>query len=264
VIDLHCHVLAGLDDGPQTIERSIALARAAAATGIHTIVATPHVNSRYRNDAPAIQRVVEKTNATFAAAGLAVSVVAGAEIAITSASDLRPTELSALALGNGPWVLIEPPFTSVSYGLDILISDLQDRGHRIVLAHPERCPAFHRDPRMLASLVDGGALTSVTAGALVGRFGDAVRRFAHRLIEGQMIHNVSSDAHDCDRRPPGMSAELEQSGLGALGDWLTCTVPAAIIEGKESIPPHPAVAIPMIRRMRRLRWRPGDLLRRAW
>ena len=98
----------------------------------------------------------------------------------------------------------------------------------------------------------------------MGRFGDAVRRFAHRLIEGEMIHNVSSDAHDCDRRPPGMSAELEQSGLGALGDWLTCTVPAAIIEGKESIPPHPAVAVPMIRRMRRLRWRPGDLLRRAW
>jgi protein-tyrosine phosphatase len=183
-----------------------------------------------------------------------VNVLAGAEIAITHVSDLGPDELAALALGKGPWLLIEPPFTSVAIGLDTLIWELQDRGHRVVLAHPERCTAFHRDPAMLGTLVDSGVLTSVTAGAFVGRFGDRVRRFAHSLAEAEMLHNVSSDAHDAHRRPPGMSAELEQCGLGPLREWLTETVPAAIIAGEESIPRRPAVAVPSIEPTRRPWW----------
>jgi protein-tyrosine phosphatase len=264
VIDLHCHVLAGTDDGPKTIEDSLALALAAAAAGVRTIVATPHVSARYPNDAATIERHVEETGAAFAAAGLSVNVVAGAEIAITRVGDLSAGELSALAISNGPWLLIEPAFTSVAFGLDTLLWELQERGHRIVLAHPERCSAFHRDPRMLASLVDSGILTSVTAGAFVGRFGNTVRRFALSLAEAEMVHNVSSDAHDADRRPPGMSAELEQCGLGPLREWLTRSVPSAIIEGEEAIPRRPAVAVPSIGTMRRPWWRRPREVKRAW
>ena len=95
---------------------------------------------------------------------------------------------------------------------------------------------------MLESLVRAGVLTSITAGALVGRFGGEVRRFALRLAGDGMIHNVASDAHDHAHRPPGMEAELEQAGLGSLAEWLTRDVPAAILSGEE-IPPRPMVEI---------------------
>jgi protein-tyrosine phosphatase len=139
-------------------------------------------------------------------------------------------------------------------GLDSILLDLQRRGHRVLLAHPERCHAFHRDPRMLESLVRSGVLTSITAGSLVGRFGGEVRRFALELAHKDMIHNVASDAHDHVRRPPGAAAELEQAGLGSLVDWLTDQVPAAILSGEE-IPPRPASAIPSFKTARRPWWR---------
>jgi hypothetical protein len=85
-----------------------------------------------------------------------------------------------------------------------LLGDVEtERGHGVLLAHPERCPAFHRDPRMLGSLVRAGMLTSITAGPLVGRFGGEVRRFALELAQSGMVHNVASDAHDGVKRPPG-------------------------------------------------------------
>jgi protein-tyrosine phosphatase len=243
VIDLHCHVLAGLDDGPRTPEDSVAMARAAAAAGTRTIVATPHVSSRYTNDAAAIAGVVRELNAALALADVPVSVLPGAEVAITSVSELDPAELSALSLGGrGTWLLIEPPFTSVAVGLDALVWELQDRGHRVVLAHPERCAAFQRDRRLLASLVESGVVTSITAGSLVGRFGRSVRRFARELLDAELVHNVSSDAHDYRQRPPSVLSELERAGLSPMSDWLTSAVPAAIIDGAHSIPPPPALS----------------------
>lgn len=255
-------MLAGIDDGPTTIEGSLALGRAAAAAGTHTLVATPHVSWTYDNDAATIRRLVVEANAEFAAAGLTVDVVAGAEIALTRVPELAPEELSALALGNGPWLLIECPFTSVAVGLDAMVLDLQDQGHRVVLAHPERCPALHRDPRMLETLVDAGALTSITAGSLVGRFGSTVQRYALGLVEGHLVHNVASDAHGADERRPGMTTELDQAGLGPLADWLTTAVPAAILEGRETIPARPQVLLPDSTTARR-RWWQRSLLRRA-
>ena len=111
---------------------------------------------------------------------------------------------------------MECPFTPVATGMDALVFDLQRRGHRVVLAHPERCPAFHRDRRPLEMLVHGGVLTSITAGSLVGRFGGEVQRFAMQLARDELVHNVASDTHDPERRAPGIRAELERAGLGEL------------------------------------------------
>jgi protein-tyrosine phosphatase len=205
---------------------------------------------------------VVEANAEFAAAGLTVDVVPGAEIALTRVPELAPEELSELALGNGPWLLIECPFTSVAVGLDAMVLDLQDQGHRVVLAHPERCPALHRDPRMLETLVDAGVLTSITAGSLVGRFGTTVQRYALGLVEGELVHNVASDAHGADERRPGIATELDQAGLGPLADWLTTAVPLAILEGRETIPARPQVLLPDSPTARRRWWR-RSLLRRA-
>jgi protein-tyrosine phosphatase len=251
VIDLHSHVLPGIDDGPETIEDSLTLARAVAQSGVHTIVATPHVSWRYPNEADTIARLVVELNARIREQGIPLEVRPGAEIAMTRAAEIEPAQLSRLRLGGGPWLLVECPFTPVATGMDALVHDLKRRGHRILLAHPERCPAFHRDRAALESMVRAGALASITAGSLVGRFGGEVRRFALALVHDELVHNVTSDTHDPVRRPPGIHDELEQSGLGPLSDWLTLQVPAAILDGGD-IPPRPELVLPL---KRASRWR---------
>ncbi|MGH2854348.1 MAG: tyrosine-protein phosphatase [Solirubrobacteraceae bacterium] len=249
MIDLHCHVLPGIDDGPATIQGSLEIARRAAATGTRVLVATPHVSWRYRTDAATIARLVAELNERLAseeiltADGHPLEVRPGAEIALTLIAELTPVELQRLTLGGGGWLLVEPPFTPVAPNLDTILLELQRSGHRIVLAHPERCPAFQRDPRMLERLVRAGMLTSVTAGSLGGRFGGEARRFALALAREGLLHNVASDTHDAVNRTPEIAAELERAGLAPLAQWLSAAVPAAILDGGE-IPPRPAAAPP--------------------
>jgi protein-tyrosine phosphatase len=271
MIDLHCHVLSGIDDGPPTIEGSLVLARAAAAAGTRVLVATPHVSWRWRNDADTIaeltaalnERLVEEDIVTRRPASPAhgtskagehpagedaapaeempLEVRAGAEIALTLIGDIEPAQLRRLTFGGGPWLLVEPPFTPAAPNLDRILLELLDGGLRIVLAHPERCPPFQRSPEMVERLVEAGALTSITAGSLVGRFGSEARGFALRLARDGLLHNVASDAHDDLNRPPGIAAELKQAGLAPLAHWLTEEVPATILDGGE-IPPRPPTA----------------------
>lgn len=263
MIDLHCHVLPGIDDGPKTIEGSVAIARAAAGAGTRILLATPHVSRRYDNRAAAIARLTEELNARLADEAIALKVRAGAEIAMTRLAELEAAELARLGLdGGGRWLLVEPPFSAVASALPGLVEDLQDRGHRVVLAHPERCHAFQREPRLLQVLVRGGAVTSITAGSLTGRFGETVRRFATQLAWDGLVHNVASDAHDVGERPPSILPELAQAGLGPLAHWLTDAVPAAILDGEETIPPRPDVDLPGLRAPRRW-WRRAGRVTRA-
>jgi protein-tyrosine phosphatase len=255
MIDLHCHVLPGIDDGPETIEGSLELARTAVAAGIATLVATPHVNSRTPNDSATIARLVRELNARLVDEQLALEILPGAEIAVSRIPEIEPEELSRLRLGGGPWLLVEPPFTTIAVGLEGMLLDLLRKGHRVVLAHPERCPALQRDRQLVPELVELGILMSITAGSLTGRFGGEVRRYALELAHAGLIHNVTSDAHDSVNRPPGLAADLEQAGLADLREWLTQLVPAAILSGGE-IPPRPAGAL-ADGRPRRRRWRLG-------
>jgi protein-tyrosine phosphatase len=249
LIDLHCHVLPGIDDGPKSPDAAIALARAAAEGGTSTIVATPHVTWDLPNDAVTISRLVGELNARLELEEIDVTVRPGAEVAISRALDLDADELGALSLGGGPWVLIEPPFSSLVVGLDAQLLELQRRGHQIVIAHPERCPAFHRDADALARLVEAGMLTSITAGSLTGRFGRRVKQFGRELIDRRLVHNVASDAHDARLRPPQIASEMADAGLQGLAEWAAHDVPAAILDGRE-IPPRPELPSPR----RRKRW----------
>jgi protein-tyrosine phosphatase len=238
VIDLHSHVLPGIDDGPDTLERSVVLARAAVEVGIRTMVATPHVSARCPNDPATIAALVDQVNRRLVEEGVALEVLRGAEIAITHLPDVEPEKLTQLGLGGGSWLLVEPPFALVAPGLEESVLGLQRAGHNVVLAHPERCPALQRDRRIVPSLADAGVLMSLTAGSLVGRFGGEVKRYASELVRDELVHNVTSDAHDSLRRPPGLAAEMARAGLGPLAEWLTELVPGAILSGKP-IPPRP-------------------------
>ncbi len=261
MIDLHCHLLPGIDDGPQTVEGSLALARVAAELGTRTIVATPHVSWRYGNDSATIARLASEIGTAVSEAGLELEVVAGAEVAMTRVPELSAEERSALLLGGGPWLLLECPFSSVLSGLEQLVLELEAEGHRVLLAHPERCQAFHRDTELLETLVRDGVLVSITAGSLIGSFGDRVRRFALELVEAELVHNVASDAHDAVNRPPSIARELEQAGLGALAGWLTEEVPAALLVGERQIPRRPRVLVAPGEGGRRPWWRRGPLRR---
>ncbi len=253
MIDLHCHLLPGIDDGPDSISRSIDLANAAVSNGTQTIIATPHVSGRYPNRAEPIAQLVAQVQDRLDQEGIAIQIRPGAEIAMTSVFELEPGELLSLGLGGSRWLLVEPPFATIASGLPRIISELHGLGHQVVLAHPERCPAFHRDRQMLSSLARSGVLMSITAGSLGGHFGATVRRFALELVREGLIDNIASDAHDHIHRPPSIAAEIEQAGLGPLAEWLTELVPAAILSGGE-VPPRPPVDLSRRRVGWRARW----------
>jgi protein-tyrosine phosphatase len=246
MIDLHCHVLPGIDDGPATMDGALALGRAQEALGVTAIVATPHVGWEWPdNDAARIAEVVATVNDAFAAEGIGVRVLAGAEVALTRAVELSDDELAGLRLGGGPWLLLEPPFSpAASAGAHAAIVSLLHRGHRLVIAHPERSPLFLGDRTLLERLVASGATVSITAGALTGRFGRDAKRFALGLLADGLVHDVASDAHGASaRRPPGMREHLEAAGYAGLADHLCRDVPQAIVDGV-ALPPRPVIAAP--------------------
>jgi protein-tyrosine phosphatase len=237
----------------------VELGRAAVLAGITDIVATPHVSYDWPNTSTNIRDGVSALAAAFEDAKIPLRVRGGAEVALTRAVDLDDAELARLRLGGGEWLLVECPLSVTGGAFKALVLRLAERGHRIVLAHPERCPELHRSPDTLRLLVDDGALTQVTAGALSGAFGRIVREFALDLLATGLVHNVASDAHDHIRRPPGMLAGLaaaEQRLPGTLdhADWLCTEVPRAILHGG-AIPAPPGP--PPRRRPRR--WRIGRL-----
>jgi protein-tyrosine phosphatase len=245
VIDLHTHVLPGLDDGPETIEGSLDLARAAFAAGTRTLVATPHVNRAYDLDPPRILEVADRLRDRLAREGIELELLTGGEISTGRLPRLSKEELDALRLGDGPYLLIEAPLTSGAWQLTEIVERLRGDGYGVLLAHPERCRGFHRDPALLRGLVSQGALCSITAGALTGQFGRTVNRFALELLREGLVHDVASDTHDVDRRPPDMrtplaTAAAQLPGLDKQARWLTEGVPAAILAG-EPLPERPAL-----------------------
>jgi protein-tyrosine phosphatase len=239
VIDLHCHILPGLDDGPADELSSVALAQRAYENGIRTIVATPHVREDYPFKLEAIAASVARLRHRLRSAAIPINLVEGAELALTRLPELDDRSLGLLCLGDGRYVLIESP--SLPVGSSVIerpLFELQTRGFGPVLAHPERSPAFLTEPDRLRELVRRRVLCSVTAGSIAGRFGRRVRRFAVQLFREGLVHNVASDAHSADRRPPSLMEGvdiLRQEFLDAeaAAAWFTVGAPAAILAGRD-------------------------------
>lgn len=250
MLDLHCHLLPGIDDGPETMEGSLELARAHVAAGVRYVAATPHIDWGFGVRAPTMRHGVDEMRAALAEAAIPLDVGTGGEIAVTLAADMADEELRELGLGGGPWVLLEAPLSPSAVGFERIVQHVQMRGHRVLLAHPERSPAVQRDPEILDMLVRGGVLAQVTASSFDGAFGGTVQRFALELVGRGLVHVVSSDAHDTERRPPGLREPLERAGLGKFVEWMCDAVPGAIVAG-QAIPPAPG-PFPVPPRKRRL------------
>ncbi len=260
MIDLHCHLIPAVDDGPETMEGALALARAARDAGTQTIVATPHIDHRWNVGSSEVTAGVSTVRAALEEADIDLRVFAGGEIALPRLLELTDAEREPLRLGGGPYLLLESPHTPAAGSFDSFLLDLRRRGEEIVLAHPERSPPFHRRPERLVSLVEAGVLCSITAASLTGGFGRVVRSFALELLREGFVHNVASDSHDAARRGPDLATPLagltrHLPGMASQLDWLTVDVPAAILAGG-ALPPRPAVR-------RRLRDQIGRRVRAA-
>ena len=244
VIDLHCHILPGLDDGPRKTGDAVKMARAAVDAGVRTIVATPHVSETFPNRAEDIAAGAAGLIVELARRDIALNIRTGAEITITRALDLADEELAALRLGGGPYILVECPLTFEAPGaVEALLMHVQERGHPMLLAHPERSPAFLREPERLARLVGEGMLTSVTAGALSGQFGRRVATFALDLLRDGLVHDIASDAHDAQRRSPRifehlLAADAALPGTAARAEWHAREVPSAVLAGRPLAAPQ--------------------------
>ena len=243
MIDLHCHLLPDVDDGPATLEESLALARAACEAGTRTMVATPHLDHYWRVEPEAIAPAVQAVQGALAAEGIPLEVRAGAEVALPRFTELSPGQVEMARLGDGPYLLIESPHTPAAGDFHTFVALIASRGQPVVLAHPERSPSLLRRPDRVAGMVAEGVLCSITASSLTGAFGERARELSLRLLREGLVHNVASDAHNAGRRGPSLldglaAAEDELPGVMDQADWLTSEVPQAVLAGEE-LPPRP-------------------------
>lgn len=239
MIDLHSHILPGLDDGVGTVEESVELAREAAAGGIEAIAGTPHVRDDFPTSADAMEAAHAAVVEAVAAAGVPIRVLPGGEVALGELSRRTPEELRRFGLGGNPaYLLVETPYYGWPLDVDERLFRLRAEGVTPVLAHPERNADVQSDPDRVARLVASGTLVQITAASLDGRAGRRAQAMGLRLIAGGNAHLVASDAHAPHVRKGGLDGVAEAVGDADLADWLTRAVPAAIVAG-DPLPPRP-------------------------
>jgi len=211
LIDIHSHILPGVDDGAKTEEESLKMARAAVDQGIHTIIATPHhKNGHFDNEKASILKQVDILRDLFAHEDIPLTLLAGQEPRIYGemVEDLEKGEL--LSLNETKYVHVEFPFRDVPHYASRLLFDIQVAGYVPVIVHPERNQELLEKPGKLYHFVQKGALTQVTAASVVGKFGKNIQRFTNQLIEANLTHFIASDAHNTSTRPFYMAEAFRQ------------------------------------------------------
>src|SRR5947209_14134631 len=233
MIDIHLHILPGVDDGPETLEEALALAQALVEEGIHSAVATPHYNDQFRQrNAAEIRGRVHDLQQTLDHHQIPLRLFAGHEALIKPGlvEDIQAGRLSTL---NGSrYLLLELWNTTWLPETERVIFELRAHGIVPIVAHPERYRAIQQDPVRLAALLQQGVLAQLTASSLTGMQGNTTRRCAETLLKQGLIHCIASDAHGLRRRPPGVIRGLERA-MELVGqvrvDQLIEAQPAAIL-----------------------------------
>jgi protein-tyrosine phosphatase len=234
-VDIHCHLLPGLDDGAADWAEALRMAEMAVADGIGTIVATPHqLGNHAKNSGDTIRAAADRFQQFLAERRVPLRVLPGADVRIEPdlPSKIRRGEVVTLA-DRRRHVLLELPH-DVYVPLERLLKELASAGLVGILSHPERNLGILRRPGVLRPLVERGCLLQVTAGSLTGVFGSEVQKSAESLVQAGLVHFVSTDAHGTKVRPPlmrlafGRVAKL--AGEEAARD-VCCRYPAAVVAG---------------------------------
>lgn len=240
MIDLHAHILPGLDDGAASLAETVEIARDAAADGVTAIAATPHVRDDYPTTPAVMEEALAHARAAVEAAGVPVELLPGGELSLDWIARMPERAVRSFGLaGNRGFVLVEFPYHGWPLALSHHVSLLVACGIRPVLAHPERNPDVQSDPERLRPLVAQGALVQVTAASLAASRRSGTRATAHRLVDSGLAHLVASDAHGPAVRRHGLAEGRAAIRDVTLADWLTVDVPGAIVRGQE-LPERPA------------------------
>jgi protein-tyrosine phosphatase len=246
VIDLHSHILPGVDDGAPTLEVSLAMARMAVADGITHMACTPHfLPGVYDNEATDMSRRTQHFIRDLGNAGIPLSIVEGAD------AHIRPDFVDCLrsgripTLNRGRYVLFEPPHDILPQRLDDLLHNILVAGYVPVLTHPERLRWIEKHYVFVKELALTGVWMQITAGSLAGRFGKRPHYWAQRMLAEGLVRILATDAHNVTSRPP-LLAEAARVAEAELGleeaENLVVLRPQCIIENApvEASPPLPA------------------------
>ncbi len=208
MIDIHCHLLPGIDDGPDTLEAALALAKALVDDGVTQVVCTPHVfPGRFDNRRSSIAEDFQRFAGAVAQSGLPIQLLWAGEVRLT------PEVLDLLPRGELPFLgqvagfrtmLLEMPDGQIPLGAELFVRRLVGAGIRPVVVHPERNRAVMDRPDKLRPLIDEGCYVQVTAGSFIGQFGSRAQATARALLDHGWVHAAASDAHNLTGRRPRM------------------------------------------------------------
>ncbi len=237
-VDIHCHCLPGLDDGPATMSESLALCRALVAEGVTTVIATPHQLGRYSgcNEAAQVREAVLAFNEKLKSSGIALRIMPGADVRVDEriCKLLEADKILTLADG-GKYILLELPH-EVLIDIEPLLVDLASMGIQAIISHPERHSGLAKEPDILSKWLECSAHLQVTAGSLLGCFGQAAQKFGWRLLSSGQALLVATDCHDLDGRRPCISAAFERISerLGETVARLVCIEnPLRVLKGQD-------------------------------
>jgi protein-tyrosine phosphatase len=244
-VDVHSHILPEIDDGPESMEQSIALARGLVRDGITHVIATPHQMGRWegRNHAAAIRAKMLQTQQAFDALKLPLKIAAGAEVRVDPAIPKLFEQDIILSLADSKkHLLLELP-TQVAMGADTLTRHLAGTGLKIVLAHAERYEMHRSDPASAQAWVDAGAILQVNAGSITGANGEKLQNMSFDWISKGWISLIASDAHSTGTRRPRMTEAInvliEQFG-DAVARLICLENPSRVLKGEDLQTPGPA------------------------
>jgi protein-tyrosine phosphatase len=208
VIDTHCHLLAGVDDGPRTDAESVRLARKLVADGVTIVVCTPHFSDQFATSVLAARESHDRLRREFGVVGIELETHLAAELSVPRALNTPPTRLGVRSFG-GRYVLVELVRNTPRGAVQEVCARLGSFGFVPVLAHPERCAAIQAHPELLNEAKAAGALVQVVAPSLSGRWGDDVWAAAWRFVETGVADLVASDAHRVSANSPQLAAVAE-------------------------------------------------------
>ncbi|MFB6466847.1 tyrosine-protein phosphatase [Cytobacillus sp. Hz8] len=244
MIDIHCHILPSIDDGPRDFASVIEMANQAVAIGVTDLFATPHhLNGRYENTKQEILEGVRVLNQILQNESIPLNVHGGQELRLHREIFQSLNENEILTLDNqGKYLLLELPTQEVpSYTLDI-VYELLLKGIIPIIAHPERNAMFQEDPELLFELVQEGALTQLTSSSILGHFGKKAKSFSFKIIEHHLVHFVATDAHNLDSRNFNLhkAYEIIKTKFGIKTNFYFIENAKQLMNGKKILIEEPA------------------------
>jgi protein-tyrosine phosphatase len=215
LVDIHSHIVWDVDDGPATLEESLAMLAAASVNGTTAMVATPHLNTRYVYRADLTESRITELTANTAGTP---RIYRGCEVHLTLDNvDEVLKSATAYTINGTQYLLVELPHAQIGRHIDLVLKHLLDAGISPIVAHPERNPVLQQKPNMLEEWVERGCLMQVTANSITGGFGAAAKAASIQMLDRGLVHAVASDSHDPVRRHPRLN-DAYQFVLAKYGD----------------------------------------------